>query len=322
MTCLAKFEGKYPLKLEHLPLQFKVFKNLKLPSATDLRNKCPPIYDQLQLGSCTANALASAHQYVNMPLSGSRLFLYYNERMLDKSINVDAGSTISQGINALKKYGLCKESLWTYSDNSTKFRTKPPTVCYTDALLNQVISANPIAQNLNSMKQCLTNGYPFVFGFIVYESFESDVVSKTGFIPMPSSGEQILGGHAVMCVGYDDTINRFIVRNSWGGDWGDNGYFYMPYAYFTNQNLSGDFWEITKVEIPSPKPIPKPKPKPKPIPRPKPKPKQKKFSLKPLLEPRTKTNIELLLKNNNILHAKLLQKKCIMQHAKLVPKKN
>ncbi len=96
------------------------------------------------------------------------------------------------------------------------------------------------------MKGCLASGYPFVFGFSVYESFESDDVTKTGIVPMPgpASKDGFLGGHAVLAVGYDDSQSRFIVRNSWGDKWGNKGYFTMPYAYLLDENLSDDFWTV------------------------------------------------------------------------------
>jgi len=100
---------------------------------------------------------------------------------------------------------------------------------------------------LNQMKGCLASGYPFVFGFTVYESFESQHVVTTGVVSMPAAGEKVLGGHAVVAVGYDDTTQRFIVRNSWGPGWGKGGYFTMPYAYLTDSNLSDDFWTVRLV---------------------------------------------------------------------------
>ena len=92
----------------------------------------------------------------------------------------------------------------------------------------------------------MAGGYPFEFGFTVYESFESQEVAQTGVVPMPQQTEKVLGGHAVMAVGYDDAQQRIIVRNSWGTSWGQQGYFTMPYAYLTNHQLSSDFWTIQR----------------------------------------------------------------------------
>ena len=96
------------------------------------------------------------------------------------------------------------------------------------------------------MRSCLAAGFPFVFGFSVYESFESPEVAKTGVVPMPSGNEQLLGGHAVLCVGYDDASARFLVRNSWGTGWGMAGYFTIPYDYLADRDLSDDFWTLRK----------------------------------------------------------------------------
>ena len=106
-----------------------------------------------------------------------------------------------------------------------------------------------LSQSLTVMKGCLSSGYPFVFGFTVYESFESPEVARTGNVPMPSAGEQVVGGHAVVAVGYDDSRHRFIVRNSWGTGWALKGYFMMPYAYLTQAHpaLAADFWTIRLV---------------------------------------------------------------------------
>ena len=98
------------------------------------------------------------------------------------------------------------------------------------------------------MKGCLASKFPFVFGFTAYESFESPKVAKTGILGMPASDEKVVGGHAVMAVGYDDATRMFIVRNSWGSSWGQKGYYRMPYAYLTDSNLASDFWTIRSVE--------------------------------------------------------------------------
>jgi C1A family cysteine protease len=205
-------------------------------------------YNQGQLGSCTANGIAGAIQYDRMKqnlkpdFTPSRLFIYYNERVIEGTVKSDSGAQIRDGIKVVAKEGDCPETEWPYV--ITKFINKPTAQCYKDALKYKAIQYQRVAQNVNQMKGCLASGYPFVYGFTVYESFESKSVAKTGVVPMPASGEKILGGHCVLAVGYDDAQQRFIARNSWGTTWGLQGYFTVPYAYLTDPNLSSDFWTI------------------------------------------------------------------------------
>ena len=222
----------------------------KLPPHVDLRPHCPPIEDQGQLGSCTANALAGnlgylKKQKLHKVLAFSRLFIYYNERVVEHTTGTDSGAMLRDGIKTLAKLGACPESEWPY--NIKEFTVQPPEKDYQDALNYQITSYYRIL-TLNSMKHTLANGFPFVFGFSVYESFESEAVAKTGIVPMPAAGERMIGGHAVMAVGYDDSKDHFIVRNSWGTSWGVEGYFFMPYEYLTNHNLASDFWTIRDME--------------------------------------------------------------------------
>ena len=177
----------------------------------------------------------------------SRLFIYYNERDIEGTVNEDSGAMIRDGIKSVVKQGVCKETTWPYV--IARFTKKPAKTCYTEAMNHQVVSYQRVTQTLNQMKGCLASGYPFVFGFSVYESFESNTVAKTGKVPMPKSGEAMLGGHAVAAVGYNDADQRFIVRNSWGSKWGKKGYCFMPYAYLTDPDLAADFWTIRMVEV-------------------------------------------------------------------------
>jgi C1A family cysteine protease len=126
----------------------------------------------------------------------------------------------------------------------SEFAQKPHKQCYDNALKHKVVSYHRITRDLDQMKSCLVEGYPFVFGFTVYESFESAAVAKSGVVNMPKPNEATVGGHAVLAVGYDDKSKRFIVRNSWGTDWGQKGYFTIPYAYLMSEHLSDDFWTI------------------------------------------------------------------------------
>lgn len=223
-----------------------------LPPAVDLRAKCSPVENQGQLGSCTANALVGNLEFLeknagHAPRDLSRLFVYYNERAMEGTVNEDAGAMIRDGVKSLAKQGVCPEAEWPYV--ITRFRTKPAAACYRDALGHQVLSYHRIL-TLPEMKNCLAEGFPFVFGFTVYEAFESPAVAKTGRLNLPAAKERSLGGHAVLAVGYNDAAQRFTVRNSWGADWGLGGYFTMPYAYLDNRNLADDFWTLRTLENP------------------------------------------------------------------------
>ena len=220
-----------------------------LPPSIDLRATCSPVEDQGDLGSCTANALAGAMEFLEdenkvSPFNTlSRLFIYYNERVIEGTVRYDSGAQIRDGIKSLSNLGVCAESLWPY--NVAAYKTKPTANCYADGLKRKIVSYYRI-NTLSDMKTCLASGFPFVFGFSVYTQFESQAAATTGIINLPVKGDKCLGGHAVLCVGYDDTTQRFLVRNSWGTSWGIQGYFTIPYTYLTNVNLADDMWTIRK----------------------------------------------------------------------------
>ena len=221
-----------------------------LPSKIDLRKFCPPVEDQGRLGSCTANALVGNMEFLEVRnkcrfSDMSRLFVYYNERVLEDTVGYDSGATLRDGIKTLKKLGVCAEGICPYV--ISRFTEKPCARAYDDGL-NHQIQAYMRLTSIGQMKRCLADGFPFVFGFSVYESFELPSVAKTGVVNMPGNDERVLGGHAVMAVGYNDLSKRFLVRNSWGSKWGMKGYFTMPYDYLDNRSLSNDFWTIRKAE--------------------------------------------------------------------------
>jgi C1A family cysteine protease len=219
-----------------------------LPKSVDLRPLCSAVEDQGRLGSCTANALTGALEYLllkdKIPFEDfSRLFIYYNERVIEHTIKSDSGAMIRDGIKTLVKQGVCSETIWPY--RVSMFDVKPDEACYKQALKHKITSYRRIL-TLDEMRACLAEGFPFAFGFTVYESFESQKVARTGIVPMPKTGERQLGGHAVLAVGYDDLAGRFRVRNSWGEGWGNKGYFTMPYDYLSDRNLSDDLWTIRR----------------------------------------------------------------------------
>ncbi len=217
-----------------------------LAPSVDLRAGCSVVEDQGRLGSCTANALAGNLEFLDKKADGvyqdvSRLFIYYNERALQGDTSADSGASLRNGIKTLAKAGACSENLWPY--DIAKFADKPSVRCYAEAKQHCIVSYHRI-MNIDEMLACLSEGFPFVFGFAVYESLQTPHVAKTGNVPMPKKTERMLGGHAVMAVGYNQKDRRFLVRNSWGEGWGMGGYFTMPFAYL--ETLAQDFWTIRK----------------------------------------------------------------------------
>ncbi len=208
------------------------------PKQFDMTDRMPPVYDQGELGSCTANAINGIVEYLNMKQHKeewipSRLFVYYNEREMEETISEDAGAMIRDGIKSINAQGVCKEiPTWPYDIN--KFAEKPSKQAYAEAMFHQSIKYLRIAQNAADIETRLSQGYPITCGVLVYTSFMN--AEKTGVIPMPKKifgfvRERLLGGHAIMIVGYDSIKKVFICRNSWGDKWGNDGYFTIPYDY-------------------------------------------------------------------------------------------
>lgn len=227
----------------------------RLPAAVSLRSKMPKPYDQGQLGSCTANAIAANLEY-DAKIQGkkgvktpSRLFIYYGERETEGTISEDAGAFIRDGIKFVNKVGAPVESLWPY--DVAKFAEKPPRPAYTNAAHHQALAYARVTQTVTALQSVLASKRPVVFGFSVYESFESQEVANDGIVPYPTPGETMVGGHAVLLVGYRTNVDgtvTFEVRNSWSSGWGDGGYFWMPASYVTSPSLADDFWVVRSVE--------------------------------------------------------------------------
>ena len=218
----------------------------QLPDLVDWSPKLPPCYDQGSLGSCTANALAGAVEFLELsPVMPSRLFIYYNERDLEGTTQDDAGAMIRDGLLSLITQGVCPEALWPY--DAPRFDVRPDDDCYRAARQLEALAYARVDHTaLEDLLEALTVA-PVVGGFTVYESFESDMVARTGIVPMPSAIERRMGGHAVLVTGYNMGTQRFSARNSWGAAWGKEGYFTIPFDYFTDGDLADDFWAVKKL---------------------------------------------------------------------------
>lgn len=275
-----------------LILRFSEAQRRATAPTIDLRSSglLPDVWDQGQLGSCTAHGSGAAYSY-DLAKQGStknyvpsRLFVYYSARVLENTVSSDSGATITDVVKGINKYGAPPESDWGYDID--RYAEKPPAVAFSDGLARQAVKYARVPGTVADIQATLTVGYPVVIGFTVYDSFESAAVASSGVVPMPASSESVLGGHCVLVVGYvggSDLQAQLvtagkdssqvqpgwlyaIIRNSWGTDWGHKGYCYMPMQYLTNPNLASDFWVIQQVESDDPTPVP-PQPGPTPAPQ-------------------------------------------------------
>lgn len=216
--------------------------------STDLTKWCSPVKDQLTEGSCTSQCLSSHVEWLeNKDHTAttqwkakilSPQFLYYCERALEGTTQTDAGAMIRDGIKCLASTGICPEVIWPYSK---PFYKAPNANAYFLAK-NRVISSYHRLDTLDDVLACLTEGYPFVLGISVYESFETQQVMQTGMVPMPKPGERLLGGHGIFGCASDLTKKLIKIKNSWGTSVGDGGYFYLPFDYITA--YASDMWTI------------------------------------------------------------------------------
>lgn len=237
------------------------------PRYLDLPKTMPAVWDQGALGSCTAHAIlalvVAAQVRGGLTLEMlSRLFLYYAERVLEGTTAQDAGAQLRDGMKALATVGVPPESLWPYVVSA--FATRPSRAAFKAALDHRAIRYQRVARTLPALKGALVAHGPVAFGFTVRESFESDTMNRTGFLPIPARSEAVLGGHAVAIVGYDDEVlganwkepGGFLVRGSYGPECGLHdpahpeqlGHFWFSYGQMTHRGVASDFWVLDLIE--------------------------------------------------------------------------
>ena len=220
------------------------------PALVDRRALVPTIYHQGTLGSCTAHAAGTIFDTIqnrDFPAHGgrftpSRLFIYYNTRKLEGTIDRDVGSSLRNAMKTLSRDGACNETLWPYE--VARFRECPVPRAYENGLKNRTIRYMRITHTEEQMEQCLSNGHPFAFGLRIYQYWYDPSVRSTGVIRAPLPTDRFLGGHAMVCVGYNRARRVFIVVNSWGPSWGDRGVCYIPYTYMLNTTQAYDLWIV------------------------------------------------------------------------------
>ena len=223
----------------------------RLPAVVDLRRHCPPVFDQLHLNACSANAIAAALRYdelkegrLDVP-SPSRLFIYYNERVLAGVVRTNSPVSLRDGYRTVSKVGACPEKMWPYDPR--RFRRQPAPPCYRAAHGRRAIAYYRIRRAVTQLRACLADGFPFVMALAIHKSAMILPARRTGVLPVPTRRDTLMGGHAVLAVGYDHAKRLLIFRNSWGRTWGDRGYGYLPYAFIASPDLTWDFWTMRRV---------------------------------------------------------------------------
>jgi C1A family cysteine protease len=223
---------------------------VELPHEFDLTPLAPPVVNQEDTSSCTANAIAGAYQFERLqaglpPLTPSRLFIYWNERAMEGDTGSDAGAFGGDGLSSLETLGVCDESLWPFDPNpGALLLQKPSPAAFAAATANKITN-KAVVFNINEIKSAIADKHFVPFGITLYESFESDEVAETGIVPIPLPTEGVLGGHEMNFVGWNDKTQRLKARNSWAASWGIGGYCWIPYSYV--MSAGSDFEVITGI---------------------------------------------------------------------------
>ena len=223
-----------------------------IPQSVDLRSNCPPIRNQYDLGACTGFGVSFVYELalqIKGWLDPAELFAYFNGRYIGGyPIHEDTGAQIRDVIKGAVRYGICDEKLWPY--DTSKFADEPPSACYRDAKKHKALKYESIPANDRAMKQVLADGFGITLGIMLYSSFMSQKVADTGLVPYPDvENEEEEGGHCIGICGYDDITDLYLGRNSWGTDWGMNGYFWIPKKYLLDKQICMDRWTIRRVAL-------------------------------------------------------------------------
>ena len=228
----------------------------RLPPKVDLRPQMTAVENQGQTNSCAANATAGAYEYLVKRHFGedaydvSRMFIYYNARKLEGDDVEDQGTALQDVIAGLQQNGACSEETWPFEEE--RVNEEPHGEAYDEASQFVVEEAEIVPVDLDAWKTALAAGNPIIFGCQLYDSFDRQ--KRPGLVPMPTKQESSRdshGAHAMLCVGYSDPDEMFIVRNSWGPEWGDKGYCYIPYRYLMDERHNlGDTWILKRIEMP------------------------------------------------------------------------
>jgi C1A family cysteine protease len=241
-------------------LEESILRAPALPETFSLRGEMPGVYDQGQLGSCTANSIASVLEHQEMQQSKteatpSRLFIYYGERVIEGTVDQDSGAQIRDGIKVVATEGAPPETDWPY--DIAKFAQRPPEKAFQDAKLDKAVQYQRVLPGGHGapIRTAVFAHHPVAFGFTVPASFEESSWNPASeALPLPKPDEKNIGGHAVAVVGWDFSrskfsVDAFEIRNSWGPGWGDGGYFWMDAEWFSPGNgLTNDFWVISLVD--------------------------------------------------------------------------
>jgi C1A family cysteine protease len=241
--------GFKPSSLDHRDLKFGVTAPTALPPVVDLSTAINWVYDQEQQSSCVGNSTTSLIRFRRLQqklpeIDPSRDFIYWQARAIENDTTRDEGCQIRSAMQAVSKAGYCPESMFPF--NTHDVFTAPSTEACNNASHNLVTEYVTINQDHNSLRASLAANTPYVCGIEVCQSFESNQVAQTGLVPMPTNSDPVVGGHAVFCVGYNDQTQYYKFLNSWGADWGQKGYFFLPYAFVESADLTTDFFTINK----------------------------------------------------------------------------